>query len=120
MFAAWTGRPTAGAIAHATETWWGAGGGGAVLAVQLAKLAGSSEPFTALGGDGVGRRAREEPSVSRVDVHGEERPDPTRQALCLVDGDGERTITMLGPRLGGPRFRRSRRGTTWTMPALST
>ena len=49
--------PTAGAIAHATETWWGAGGGGAVSAIQLAKLAGSSELFTALGGDGVGRRA---------------------------------------------------------------
>ena len=68
-------------------------------AVQLAKLAGSSELFTALGGDGVGRRAREELSASRVHVHGEERPDPTREALCLVDGDGERTITTLGPRL---------------------
>ncbi len=91
--------PTAGAIAHATETWWGAGGGGAVSAVQLAKLAGSSELFTALGGDGVGRRAREELSASLVHVHGEERPGPTREALCLVDGDGERTITTLGPRL---------------------
>ena len=69
------------------------------VAVQLAKLAGSSELFTALGGDGVGRRAREELSASGVHVHGEERPDPTRQALCLVDGDGERTITTLGPRL---------------------
>ena len=56
--------PAAGAIAHATETWSGAGGGGAVAAVQLAKLAGSSELFTALGGDGVGRRAREELSAS--------------------------------------------------------
>jgi ribokinase len=74
-------------------------GGGAVSAVQLAKLAGSSELFAALGGDGVGRHAREELSASRVHVHGEERPDPTREALCLVDGDGERTITTLGPRL---------------------
>ena len=77
----------------------GAGGGGAVSAVQLAKLAGSSELFTAFGGDGVGRRAREELSAARVHVHGEERSDPTRQALCFVDGDGERTITTLGPRL---------------------
>ena len=77
----------------------GAGGGGAVSAVQLAKLAGSSELFTAFGGDGVGRRAREELSAARVHVHGEERSDPTRKALCFVDGDGERTITTLGPRL---------------------
>ena len=62
--------------------------------------------FTALGGDGVGRRAREELSASRVHVHCEERPDPTRQALCLVAGDGERTrggdaVTQTGRRERG-------------------
>ncbi|HET9672062.1 MAG TPA: PfkB family carbohydrate kinase [Actinomycetota bacterium] len=91
--------PRAGAIAHASATWAGAGGGGAVAAVQLAKLAGSCGLLTALGDDDVGRRAREELGSSGVLVHAATRDGPTRQGICLVDDDGERTITTLGPRL---------------------
>ena len=40
--------PAPGDIVHATEVWEEAGGGGAVAAVQLAKLAGGAVFFTAL------------------------------------------------------------------------
>jgi ribokinase len=91
--------PAAGAIAHATETWSGAGGGGGVAAQQLAKLAGSCEFFTALGKDEIGDGAAEELAAVGIAVHAARRTSPTRQAVCLVDRDGERTITTLGPRL---------------------
>jgi ribokinase len=91
--------PAAGDIVHATETWSGAGGGGGVAAQQLAKLAGSCELFTALGEDEIGDRAAEELATVGIEVHAARRTSPTRQAVCLVDRDGERTITTLGPRL---------------------
>src|SRR5919108_5539722 len=91
--------PPVGGIAHATETWEGAAGGGAVAALQLAKLAGSCDLFTALGDDELGRRARVELEGNGVTVYAATRDDPTRKAICLVDGDGERTITTLGARL---------------------
>jgi ribokinase len=88
-----------GGIAHATETWAGAGGGGGVAAVQLAKLAGTCDLFTAFGDDDVGRRAAAELEASGVRILAAGRPDPSREAVCFVDRDGERTITTLGPRL---------------------
>jgi ribokinase len=91
--------PAAGAIAHATETWSGAGGGGGVAAHQLAKLAGACDLFTALGTDEIGFRAREELAAAGIAVHAASRVETTRQGVCLVDASGERTITTLGPRL---------------------
>jgi ribokinase len=91
--------PAAGGITHADETWSGAGGGGGVAAQQLAKLAVTCAFFTALGVDDVGRMAAEELRAAGVDVHAASRDCPTRQAVCLVDRHGERTITTLGPRL---------------------
>jgi ribokinase len=91
--------PPVGGIAHATETWAGAGGGGGVGAVQLAKLAGSCDLFTAFGDDDVRRRATEELEAAGVTVHARRRPRSSREAVCLVDRDGERTITTFGPRL---------------------
>jgi ribokinase len=91
--------PAAGAIAHATETWSGAGGGGSVAAQQLAKLAGACDLFTALGTDEIGVRAHEELAAAGVVVHAATREEATRRAVCLVDRDGERTITTLGSRL---------------------
>src|SRR5687768_18480572 len=98
-FARVDATPPVGGIAHATETWAGAGGGGGVAAVQLAKLAGSCDLFTAFGDDEVGRRAAAELEAIGVRIRAARRPDPSREALCLVDRDGERTITTLGPRL---------------------
>lgn len=91
--------PPVGGIAHATERWAGAGGGGGVAAVQLAKLAGSCDLFTALGDDELARHATSELQANGVRVHAMRRPEPTREAICLVDRAGERTITTLGPRL---------------------
>jgi ribokinase len=99
MFARVDQVPAAGGIAHAEETWSGAGGGGGVAAQQLAKLAVACDFFTALGRDDVGRMAAEELHASGVEVHAASRDDPTREAVCLIDRHRERTITTLGPRL---------------------
>jgi ribokinase len=91
--------PIAGGIAHASETWSGAGGAGAVAARQLAKLAGSCDFFLAFGDDDVGERARAELAAEGVRVHAATRATSTRRGICLIDRSGERTITTLGPRL---------------------
>jgi ribokinase len=91
--------PAPGAIVHARETWAEAAGGGAVAAVQLAKLAGSAALFTSLGNDELGRRARAQLAQQGVSVHAMIDPAPQRRAFCFVDGQGERTITVLGEKL---------------------
>jgi ribokinase len=57
------------------------------------------ELFTALGEDEIGDRAADELAAVGIVVHAARRTSPTRQAVCLVDREGERTITTLGPRL---------------------
>ena len=91
--------PRPGEIASALETWEEPAGGGAVAAVQLARLNGSVDFFTALGNDDIARRARERLTALGVTVHGGEAGGPQRRAFTFVDGDGERTITTLGPKL---------------------
>ena len=87
--------PAAGQIARATEVWSEPAGGGAVVAVQIAKLAGRCEFFTALGDDELGHRAVVELAALGLDVHAQHF-GATRRAFTHVDGDGERTITVLG------------------------
>jgi ribokinase len=91
--------PRAGEIVHALETWQEAAGGGAVAAVQLAKLAGSATLFTSLGSDELGRRARAQLAEQGVTVRAMADPSPQRRAFCYVDEGGERTITVLGEKL---------------------
>jgi ribokinase len=91
--------PGPGEIAHATGELEEPGGGGAVAAVQLAKLAGGCDFFTAVGDDAFGHWTRERLSDLGVRVHAVVRSGSSRRALTLVDRDGERTITTLGPRL---------------------
>lgn len=91
--------PAAGEVIHATEPFEEPAGGGAVAAVQLARLAGDAQLFTALGRDEHGRRSLARLSELGVSVHAERVPEPTRRAITLVDDGGERTITTLGPRL---------------------
>jgi ribokinase len=90
--------PASGEIAHAHGGWSEAGGGGAVAAVQLAKLAGAAEFYTALGDDELGRRAFAELGEQGVSLHTTFR-DVQRRALTLVEPTGERTITTLGEKL---------------------
>jgi ribokinase len=92
--------PPVGGIAHAPETWEDPGGGGAVAATQLAKLAGTCRFFTTFGDDELGRRSRERLEAQRVEVHAAVRSDtPTRSAMTMVDEAGERTIVTVGKRL---------------------
>ncbi|HXY85642.1 MAG TPA: PfkB family carbohydrate kinase [Gaiellaceae bacterium] len=87
--------PAAGEIVQARETWEEAAGGGAVAAVQLAKLAGGATFFTSLGSDELGRRSRVQLSEQDVTVRAMADSAPQRRALCFVDDAGERTITLL-------------------------
>jgi ribokinase len=95
--------PVTGEIVHAQETWSEAAGGGAVAAVQLARLAGSSTLFTAVGDDEPGSRVAEELGRYGVDVHAAVRAGPQRRGFTYVDADGERTITVIGERIGPRR-----------------
>lgn len=92
--------PAPGAIVHASETWQEPGGGGAVAAVQLARLAGEALLLTALGDDELGHRAHDELRDLGVRVEVAWRPPPQRRAFVHVDDRGERTITVIGDRLG--------------------
>jgi ribokinase len=91
--------PQPGEIMHALETWEEAAGGGAVAAVQLAKLNGSALLFTSLGDDELGQRSRVELEAHGVTVHAAAAGVPQRRAFTYVDDRGERTITVLGPKL---------------------
>ena len=91
--------PVPGEIATALETWEVPAGGGAVAAVQLARLAGAVDFFTSVGDDELGRRSREQLTTLGVTVHASEAPRPQRRAFTFVDGDGERTITTLSPKM---------------------
>jgi ribokinase len=91
--------PRPGEIVHALETWEEPAGGGAVAAVQLARLAGACSLFTAFGADELGRRSRAELSRLGVEVRAIPGDEPTRRAFTYVDEVGERTITVLGEKL---------------------
>ncbi len=101
--------PRAGEVAHAADAFEEPAGGGAVAAAALARLAGACTLHTVLGEDEQGRRAAERLAQLGVRVQpgppaGGEYPadagrPPTRRAVTIVDGAGERTITTFGPRL---------------------
>jgi len=91
--------PGRGDIVHATDAWEEPAGGGAVAAVQLARLSGSCTFFTAFGDDERGEWSRRELERLGVRVEAAIRAEPTRQAVTLIDADGERTIATLGRRL---------------------
>ncbi len=92
--------PVAGEIVHARESFAEPAGGGAVAAVQLAKLAGSALFLTALGDDDVAAAA--EGALRErfgVDVQAAVRPSAQRRCFTYLDDAGERTITVLGERI---------------------
>jgi ribokinase len=91
--------PLAGEVTHAREPFEEPAGGGAVAAVQLARLAGEAVLITALGEDELGRQAVARLGELGVDVRAAKRAQGTRRAVTLVDDARERTIITLGPRL---------------------
>lgn len=91
--------PTAGQIVEAQEIGQMAAGGGAVAAVQIAKLNGSCSFLTALGDDEMGNRITPMLERKGVEVHAARRRSKQRRAFVCVDSAGERTITTIGERL---------------------
>lgn len=91
--------PRQGQIVEASDTWAEPAGGGAVAAVQLARLTGSASFFTALGEDEIGALSRARLAELGVGVHAATRTEPTRRAFVFLDESGERTITTIGKRL---------------------
>jgi ribokinase len=92
--------PAPGEILHVSDSWEEPGGGGAVAAVQLAKLAGEATLYTALGDDALGHRRKAELEALGLRVEAVFRPEPQRRCFVHVDSAGERTITVIGSRLG--------------------
>ena len=91
--------PAPGEIAEARGAWEEAAGGGAVAAVQLAKLAGTATFYTALGADEHARRAEAQLVGQGIELAAAARDVPQRRAVAFLDSHGERTITVLGKRL---------------------
>jgi ribokinase len=93
--------PHQGDVIHSEGTFTRAGGGGSVVAVVLAEFLGVEVDFyTALGDDALGRAAAEQLTEHGVRVHVAWRSSqPTRRALTLLEGGGERTIVTVGERL---------------------
>ena len=91
--------PRAGEIVHARDPFAEPAGGGAVAAVQAARLAGEAVLMTVLGDDNHGRRSVARLRELGVVVHSASSTAATRRATALLDDEGERTITTFGPRL---------------------
>jgi ribokinase len=70
-----------------------------VASVQLAKLAGDVEFYTALAGDENGRRSQQRLEELGVTVYAAPRPGVQRRGFVYLDDDHERTITILGARI---------------------
>jgi ribokinase len=99
-FARVPAMPVAGTIVHADEVWQEPGGGGPVVASQLAKLAGGCDFFTALGDDELGHATESELRQLGLNIDVQWRgTSVTRRAWVHIDAGGERTITVLGDKL---------------------
>jgi ribokinase len=99
--------PRPGQILEGREAFSAAGGGGAVAAVQLARLAGPGAFFlTVLGDDDAGRWARADLEGRGLALSAATPPGlPQRRAFTHLTDDHERTITVLGERLAPSRVR---------------
>jgi ribokinase len=70
-----------------------------VVAVVLAEMGAEVDFYCALGHDELGRAAAAQLERRGVRTHIAWRDEPTRRAVTLLDGDGERTIITIGERL---------------------
>jgi ribokinase len=93
--------PQPGEVLHAEGVAFSrAAGGGGVVAVVLAELGARVDFFCALGDDPHGHAAAQQLAERGVEVHVAWRSQqPTRRALTLLEGGGERTIVTVGERL---------------------
>src|SRR5439155_25881124 len=72
-------------------------------AVQLARLAGECVFLTALADDARGHEAKDRLETLGVRVEAAWRSEPQRHAFVHLDARAERTITVMGSRLGPRR-----------------
>src|SRR5918998_3271079 len=79
--------PRPGEILHVHEFWDEAAGGGAVAAVQTAKLTGSSLFLTALAGDRLGTGVSEQLAGQGVTVRAGARPGIQRRGFVYLTDD---------------------------------
>jgi ribokinase len=91
--------PHPGEIVTALEGWAEAAGGGAMAAGELLRLGAETAFFTAVGGDELGGRAERELRALDLRLEVVTRDAPQRRGFTFLDGDGERTITVLGEKL---------------------
>jgi ribokinase len=91
--------PGEGQVAHATDAFSRAAGGGSVVAAVLAELGAEVDFYTALGRDPHGEAAAKELTARGINLHVAWRDAPTRRAITLLRGGGERTIVTIGERL---------------------
>src|SRR4051794_13944540 len=92
--------PAPGEIVHALEVWEEPAGGGAVAAVQLARLAGECLFLTALGDDDLGHTAKRGLEALGVPVEAAWRSGPQRRASAQGEADAERTTRVRGAGMG--------------------
>jgi ribokinase len=93
--------PEAGVVQHARAFREEPAGAGAVAAVQLARLTGRRVRFfTALGRDATGEQAAARLEQLGLELHVAWREAPSRRGVSFVDRDGDRSITVIGERLG--------------------
>jgi ribokinase len=90
--------PSAGDLVDVEEAWDEAAGGSAIAAMQAQKLGAEVELFAAVGDDELGARALERFERLGLTVHAVRR-GAQRRAIVLLDGDGERTILVVGERV---------------------
>jgi ribokinase len=91
--------PAQGQVIAAQGAFSSAGGAGAVVAKVLAELGAEVDFYTALGRDPHGESAAGELADRGVRVQVAWRDQPTRRAVVLLVGGGERTIVTIGERL---------------------
>ncbi len=91
--------PGRGLIADVTDPLVEAAGGGGVAAAAAARLGARCTLITAFGDDHAAVSARATLMAHGVDVRGAHRTGAQTPVLTITEPDGERTITVVGPRL---------------------
>ncbi len=91
--------PGEGQIAHAEGAITRAAGGGGVAAAVLAGQGSEVDFFCALGRDADGEAAAAQLTEHGIRLSVAWRKQPTRRAITLLTGAGERTIITIGERL---------------------
>jgi ribokinase len=88
--------PRAGEIVHLDEPRWFPGGGGGVAFAQLVRSDAEVHFFAAVGDDEAGAQVAAALARSGARLHLVHRRAPHTRCLALIDGDGERTILVVG------------------------